>query len=57
MKLRKLGLYLGSNNPSYGTIWIHNNEKNVRIKKDKFEEYQKLGFIKGRIGNDIQITV
>lgn len=38
----------GEKNSQYGTCWIHNNEKSIKIKKEKLEEYLLNGWIKGR---------
>jgi len=39
----------GSRNSQYGTIWVsHENFKPKKIKSEQFDEYQKLGWIRGR---------
>ena len=47
-KLRK-SKNVGSDNPQYGTIWITNGIENKKIKKDLLDEFNKLGYYKGRI--------
>ena len=38
----------GKNNSQYGTCWIHNDEKSLKIKKEELELYLQQGYIKGR---------
>lgn len=38
----------GEKNSQFGTCWIHNNEKSIKIKKDELSEYEKNGWVKGR---------
>ena len=38
----------GCKNPAYGTCWIRNNEKSIKIKKDQLDDYISNGWIKGR---------
>ena len=47
-KLRK-SKNVGSDNSQYGTIWITNGIENKKIKKDLLDEFNKLGYYKGRI--------
>lgn len=39
----------GETNSQFGTCWIHNNEKSIKIKKDKLEKYISNGWEKGRL--------
>ena len=38
----------GNKNSQFGTCWIHNNERNLKIKKEELQEYINNGWIKGR---------
>lgn len=38
----------GENNSQYGTCWIHDSEKSIKIKKEELESYLQQGYIKGR---------
>lgn len=38
----------GNKNSQFGTCWIHNNERNLKIKKEELTEYINNGWIKGR---------
>ena len=40
---------VGKNNASYGTCWITNGKETKKIKKEKLDEFIKLGYYKGRI--------
>lgn len=42
----------GEKNSQYGTCWIHNEEKAIKIKKEQLEEYISNGWIKGRKEKD-----
>ena len=46
---KKLKYQAGEKNSQYGTCWIHNNEKSIKIKKSQLEEYISNGWIKGRL--------
>lgn len=39
---------LGENNSQFGTCWIHNEESNMKIKKEMLDHYINNGWIKGR---------
>ena len=41
------GKQKGSKNSQYGTCWVHNFEKSIRIKKEELESYLQQGYIKG----------
>ena len=41
------GKQKGSKNSQYGTCWVHNSEKSIRIKKEELESYLQQGYIKG----------
>lgn len=47
-KLSELNHQKGEKNSQYGTCWIHNNEKSIKIKIDDLSEYISKGWIKGR---------
>lgn len=38
----------GNKNSQYGTCWIHNDKKSIKIKNEQLEEYISNGWIKGR---------
>ena len=38
----------GEKSPQFGTCWIHNDIKSIKIKKEQLEEYISNGWIKGR---------
>lgn len=38
----------GEKNSQYGTCWIHNDKKSIKIKKEQLDEYISNGWIKGR---------
>jgi len=40
--------HTGEKNSQYGTCWIHNENKNMKIKKEQINDYINLGWIKGR---------
>ena len=42
----------GEKNSQYGTCWVNNGVENIRIKKEKLEEYITKGFVKGRFINN-----
>jgi hypothetical protein len=44
------GKHEGTKNSQYGTMWIHNiiEKTSKKIKKDEFQDYEDLGWIKGR---------
>ena len=46
--LKSIGHQQGERNSQYGTCWIHNNEKSIKIKKDELARYELDGWIKGR---------
>ena len=50
MSEAKKNLYNGENNPSFGTMWIHNLEEKLskKIKKDEFSDWETKGWLKGR---------
>lgn len=45
---KRLGFQVGEKNSQYGTCWIYNEEKTIKIKKEQLEEYINKGWIKGR---------
>lgn len=49
-KMRKsaLGKHEGSKNGSFGTCWVYNETKSIKIKKEELEKYLKDGWLKGR---------
>jgi hypothetical protein len=40
-----------TSNSQYGTVWLNNGTKNIKIKKDLLDEYLNEGWIKGRLLN------
>jgi hypothetical protein len=48
MSEAKKGTCVGSNNSQFGTCWITNGIENKKIKVTEFNEFQLLGWIKGR---------
>lgn len=46
--LKSIGHQKGEKNSQFGTCWVHNDEKSIKIKKDKLSEYEKNGWVKGR---------
>ena len=38
----------GEKNSQFGTCWIHNDEKSIKIKKEQLDEYISNGWSKGR---------
>lgn len=40
---------LGEKNSQFGTCWLNNGEKNIKIKKENIKFYLELGYLKGRI--------
>ncbi len=48
LSLLKKGTGMGKNNSQYGTIWINNGLKAIKIQKEEFSEYESLGWFKGR---------
>lgn len=45
---RQNGHMKGEKNSQYGTLWITNGLEVKKIKKEEFDMYQQLGYIKGR---------
>lgn len=45
---KKNGDQLGSKNSQYGTCWITKHGQNLKIKKEKLDEYLNQGYTKGR---------
>jgi group I intron endonuclease len=45
---KKKGTGIGPNNSQFGTIWMTNHEKNVKVCDVEVEDYVKLGFVRGR---------
>ena len=39
----------GEKNSQFGTCWIHNDEKSIKIKKEQLDEYISNSWIKGRL--------
>jgi len=52
---RKIGeknsFNIGEKNSQFGTCWITNGEKNLKIKKEDYSKYELLGWTKGRVYN------
>lgn len=46
--LKTIGHQKGEKNSQFGTCWVHNDEKSIKIKKDELSEYEKNGWVKGR---------
>jgi hypothetical protein len=42
---------MGEKNSQFGTCWITNGEKNLKIKKEDYSKYESLGWVKGRVYN------
>lgn len=42
------GRYLGCNNPSFGTCWVTDGVKPIKIDKARIEEFLQKGFWRGR---------
>jgi hypothetical protein len=38
----------GEKNSQFGTCWIHDDKKSIKIKKEHLEEYISSGWKKGR---------
>lgn len=47
-KYKEIGFHKGEKNPSFGTCWISNSEKSIKIQRDDLEKYLNNGWIKGR---------
>lgn len=45
---KKIKHQQGEKNSQYGTCWIHNDKKSIKIKKEQLEEYIFNGWTKGR---------
>jgi hypothetical protein len=43
-----MGQGIGEENSQFGTCWITKNGKNKKIKKDDFNSYKFIGWVKGR---------
>ena len=48
LKLSMLGLQKGEKNSQFGTCWVTNGVKPIKIKKEQLDEYLANGFIRGR---------
>lgn len=48
MKNTHKNLHIGEKNSQFGTCWIHNEEKSIKIKKGDLSLYENEGWIKGR---------
>lgn len=48
LKLSMLGLQNGEKNSQFGTCWVTNGVKPIKIKKEQLDEYLANGFIRGR---------
>lgn len=52
MKMSKSqqGKHIGSKNSQFDTMWIYNEtmRKSIKIKKNEFDNYERLGWLKGR---------
>jgi hypothetical protein len=42
---------MGEKNSQFGTCWITNGEKNLKIKKEDYSKYESLSWVKGRVYN------
>lgn len=38
----------GEKNSQYGTCWVYNENRNIKIKKEELQEYLNNSYIKGR---------
>jgi len=50
MSEARKGKVSGENNPSFGSMWIHNLEEKLskKIKKEEFSDWEAKGWLKGR---------
>jgi len=48
MKKSTVGKHIGKLNSQYGTCWINNKEKVIKIKKEELDSYLNKGWFKGR---------
>lgn len=48
MKESHKGKQTGELNSQFGTIWIHNEKENKKVKKEELALYLEIGWIKGR---------
>lgn len=51
MSIAKKGRGVGIHNSQFGTCWITKDDVNKKIKKDEFDSFADLGWIKGRKTN------
>lgn len=49
LKVSMKGLQDGEKNSSFGTCWVIRDEKPIKIKKEKLDEYLNEGYHRGRI--------
>ena len=42
------GLHIAEKNSQFGTCWIYNKEKSIKIPKEELNKYIELGYTKGR---------
>lgn len=49
MSLSAKGKHNGEKNSQFGTHWVTNNIKSIKIKKEQLDEYLQNGYSKGRV--------
>ena len=48
LKIAHKDIHAGEKNSQFGTCWVNNGIDNKKIKKEEFDNYLNIGYIKGR---------